>query len=758
MLLAAVAVVLTAAPGLLRLELRTDGRALVPAAAPEVRYDGEIRERFALRDPIAVVVHSANPDGVFNPETLRLVHDVTADLQRLDGVLPADVLSLETEPGFRHKPGTLRFRTLLDPLPETAAAELRDDLRRIELYDGILVSRDGTAATAVLPVIVTAVGVADEIHIFRRFLDLSRPERASNGTSGRGDSRVARVRATLEEMTPPVVRTSLTTAAAFLSFTLSPIGPVRAFGLFSAFGVLVCMAWSLTVIPACLVLIGDRHWLARGRSSGGRFAALAGVVRRRRAAILAAVAVAALAALDGARRLEVQDSWLSGFDPESGLARAIRRFDAGFLGSHLLQVVVETDAAHLDGTVDAAALGQFELELEPELAPELESDGTPALEGPMLAGAWIRLFQLDGGDPRPREWKTWIEAVRREDRRLVLTMPRRRGSAKFWLRPEAGERVGYEIRSEPLATPAVLERIRDLEGFLARRGEVGGVLGPARLLETVGFMLRPDDPDSRRLPADSGEARVRWHNYSRIRGEERSRRLVAPDFSAGLITVYLPGSNYADTRRLMAAIEDYQRQHLEPHGLRLGFAGDVAVSQAMIRAVVSSQVRSLLLSLAVIFAVASLFGRSLRWGFFCVVPPAFAVLLNFAAMGWLGIPLGVATSMFAAMTLGVGVDFAIHLLSRRRRLRRAGHGEAQAMAGALRVTGPAIVIDAAAVGLGFGTLALSQVPANARLGGLLMAAVFGCLVATLLFVPALVALRDRKAALSSDGLGHKVEL
>ncbi len=864
--------VLVAAPGLLRLELRTDGRALVPASAPEVRHDRKVRQRFALRDPIAVVVRSAHLDGVFNPETLRRVRDLTGSLRRLDGVLPADVLSLETEQGFRHKPGTLSFRTLLDPLPESPAAlaELRDDLRRIELYNGIVVSRDGRGAailigtppdadrpalvaevrrlaaaaagvdeidvagapvaeallgrhiladlgvpraflgeeaggadpalpvglvplalavmgliflaafrrplaallplaevggslvivfgvmgwlgvpvyltTAVLPVIITAVGVADEVHIFRRFLDLSRRRRASATPSRRrrADSRAARVRATLEEMTPPVVRTSLTTAAAFLSFALSPIGPVRAFGLFSAFGVLVCMAWSLTVIPACLVLVGDRHWLARGRSdrsarlppsgvTSRSLTSLAAFARRRRTVILVAAGVAALAAAGGARRLEVQDSWLSGFDPESELAGAIRRFDEGFLGSHLLQVVVETDAPRKGGTVEASALGQFQLELE---APA----GSPALAA-RLEGAWIRLFQLDGDHP-PREWTTWVETVRVEDPKLVLTMPRRRGSAKFWLRPEEGEQVGYEIRAEPLATPAVLERIRDLEAFLEQRPEVGGVLGPARLLETVGFMLKPEDPDSRRLPADPGEARVRWHNYSRIRGEDRFRRLVDPDFSAGLVTAYLPGSNYADTRRLMAALADYERQHLSPHGIHLGFAGDVAVSQAMIRAVVSSQVRSLILSLAVIFTVASLFGRSLRWGFWCVVPPAFAVLLNFAAMGWLGIPLGVATSMFAAMTLGVGVDFAIHLLSRRRRLRRAGHSEAEAMAGALCTTGPAIVIDAAAVGLGFGVLMLSQVPANARLGGLLMAAVFGCLVATLLLVPALSSTRD----------------
>jgi predicted RND superfamily exporter protein len=123
------------------------------------------------------------------------------------------------------------------------------------------------------------------------------------------------------------------------------------------------------------------------------------------------------------------------------------------------------------------------------------------------------------------------------------------------------------------------------------------------------------------------------------------------------------------------------------------------------------------------------------------VPATFAVLLNFAAMGWLGIPLGVATSMFAGMTLGVGVDYAIHFLARASRLRREG-GDETALASALAATGPAILIDSASSILGFGVLLLSQVPANHRLGGLLALSLGVCVLATLWVVPALAVRED----------------
>ncbi|MCP4661085.1 MAG: MMPL family transporter [bacterium] len=851
-------------PGLVRLGLRTDGRALVPAAAPEVRRDLEIRERFDLRDPIAVVVRSDHPDGVFNPATLRRVSELTAALSSLEGVRPADVMSLATEQGFRHQPGTLTFRTLLDPLPETPREldELRDDLRRIELYEGTLVSRDGRGVaifvgtpperdrralireirrivaarappgspgggqmedspgervevlgapvaesllgshiladlgvppallgddvaiggmvpiavvvmglvfliafrrpaaallplteigvclvivfgwmgwlgvpvyltTSVLPVILTAVGAADEIHIFRRYLDLG-PDPAA------GDAEHRRlVGAALDEMAPPVVKTSVTTAVAFLSFTLSPLPPVRAFGLFTALGVVLCMVYSLTVIPALLVLLGPRRWVRSRKAKGSRaeragfFPRLGRFAFRRRRLVLAVAALALLLTADGIRRVTVQDSWIDGFASTSSFARATRWFDQQFLGSHLLQLAVEIEPLRLRGELAAEALDTHELRFA----------RPPVAESERLVGSWIRVFQLaekPGGRP-PREWTTWIESVRPEDGGLVVTMPRQRGSVKFWLRPQPGEKVGYEIWSEPFAVPATLRRIAELETFLAEQPGVGGVLGPASYLATVSFMVRPSSAESRRLPEEPDRAKILWSNYTRVRGAERLRRLLDPEYREGLVTVFLEDADYVGSRRLMDAVRGYERDHLAAHWIRVGLAGDVAVSSALIDAVVTTQVRSLILSLVGILVVAALLSRALGWGLLCVVPPAFAVVLNFAAMGWSGIPLGVATSMFAGMTLGVGVDFAIHLLARYERAAKSGLEPEPAIAAAMAITGPAILIDACAVGLGFGVLVLSQVPANARLGVLLMASVLGCFVAACFFVPALVA-------------------
>ncbi len=176
----------------------------------------------------------------------------------------------------------------------------------------------------------------------------------------------------------------------------------------------------------------------------------------------------------------------------------------------------------------------------------------------------------------------------------------------------------------------------------------------------------------------------------------------------------------------MKAARRYAREHLEPLGVRVGFAGDIAVSQAMIPAIVRTQVYSQPLSQLGCWLVVTILYRSLWVGFMIALPSSIAVAWMLGLMGWTGTPLGVATAMFCAITLGVGIDYGIHLYEDFLRLRKEGRGRDSAL-DAIAECGPAIVADTSAIALGFGVLGISQVPANARLGLLVAGALaVGC--------------------------------
>ncbi len=151
----AVLITLAIAPGILRLKLRTEGHALVPTDDEQVIFDRKIRDEFGVEDPLVVVIRADHdPHGIFNPRTVKLIQDLTAEFKTLDGVRPINVSSLDTESNYRVRTGTLKFRTLLEPLPQTRAQldTLRADIRDIRLYDGTVIAFDDGAAAILVGV------------------------------------------------------------------------------------------------------------------------------------------------------------------------------------------------------------------------------------------------------------------------------------------------------------------------------------------------------------------------------------------------------------------------------------------------------------------------------------------------------------------------------------------------------------------------------------------------------------------------------
>ncbi len=598
---------------------------------------------------------------------------------------------------------------------------------------------------AVMPVLLTAMAVTDEIHIYSRYFALLR-ERPDAG-------HVELARTTMEEMIRPVVNTSLTTAIGFVSFGFSPLGPVQAFGIFTGLGVLFCLVWSLSVMPALLVWI-DPKWFrspARRKTAAGAltgssaFGALALAVVRCRWVVLGATAVVIALTPLGLRRLVIQDSWIDGFDPDSRFSRTTRFVNEQYRGVHLLYVSFDASKSWR-GTMPAAnaALTRFVL---PANAT------TNAQE---WAGCWLHV-SLDApgaGTSAPRAWRSVIDAVVVSSNEMVLQTQYRDENATFWRDLPTSKTVHYQIIAQPHLQPELLRTIADLDAFIEARTQykVGSVLSPADYVATTRFMVRPNEPGSRRLPADTVEAKLMFDYYRIVRGPGQLRQVVDAHYGRSLLAVFLKEANFMDTEKLMRDIRAYEREHLTPHGIRLGFAGDTAVSQSLIRSIVTTQLQSLFGSLAGILAVTSLLGRSLRWGVYCVLPSALAVLINFAVMGWFGIPLGVATSMFAGMTLGLGVDFAIHLLEGFGAARAQGLAPEAALRVSMSRTGPAVLVNTLAISVGFGVLVISQVPANARLGVLTILGLVNCLIASVALLPVLLhawPLKNRHAKTAS---------
>ncbi len=238
------------------------------------------------------------------------------------------------------------------------------------------------------------------------------------------------------------------------------------------------------------------------------------------------------------------------------------------------------------------------------------------------------------------------------------------------------------------------------------------MLGPYSHLSTVSYLWHARKEGTRSIPDDVTKLARIYRFFDIVRGKHRRQEVVNDDLNRALINVYLKNANYQETQRLIDDIKAWDG--FKSHRVKLDVAGDVAVSQAMIPAIVRSQVSSLLWALVSAFVLMVVLLRSLRMAVVAIIPATLAVACVFGVMGWLHIPLGVATSMFCAITLGVGVDYAIHFVAARQRAK--AEGAENSTLTALRDAGPPILTDMAVVAASFAWMLLSQVPANGRLG------------------------------------------
>ncbi len=140
-----------------RIVIDTDPENMLPADQGARVFHNKVKNEFTLYDMIVVgIVNENDPDGVFNPASLRRIHELTAGIEKIDGVIRQDLMSLSTVDDISQDgPGVVRFEWLMKSPPETrehahfirAAAERNPALR------GTLISEDGKAAAIYVPII-----------------------------------------------------------------------------------------------------------------------------------------------------------------------------------------------------------------------------------------------------------------------------------------------------------------------------------------------------------------------------------------------------------------------------------------------------------------------------------------------------------------------------------------------------------------------------------------------------------------------------
>ena len=138
------------------IKIDTDPENMLSTDQPDRVFHNAAEVRFGIHDAIVVgVVDTSSAAGVYNVDALGALHELTRQIQALDGVVVADLMSLAASDNISQGgPGVIRFEWMMKdaPVTDSEAQAIRAKVERLPMFLDTLVSGDGQAAAIYVPI------------------------------------------------------------------------------------------------------------------------------------------------------------------------------------------------------------------------------------------------------------------------------------------------------------------------------------------------------------------------------------------------------------------------------------------------------------------------------------------------------------------------------------------------------------------------------------------------------------------------------
>jgi uncharacterized protein len=732
-----------------RIQLRLDGRSLIPAGLPQFAEGDRAAMRFELRDLVLIGVGNEE-SAVYTPETLQRIARLSDGLSQVKGIVAGSVVSISTVPRVALVDGKVDTEPLFRPqdqLNTDTIQQLRRDVVRRGYNTGVLVSADGKGAA----IIAKVEPGADRYRLLAETRSLIASESSGKDSVYLSGSALAQAilgQATardLARLIPAVI--AVLGVMLFLSFR----HPVPA--LLSLLEIGVSLIWmsglmgltgqpvfvTTLVLPVVLICVGvsdDVYVLGHYFNAAGR-----------------------------AEGLTTEESIVAAF---SSAARPVGMTAISTVVGLMSMAAVSLNPLRVFGLFGSAAIifsTLFTFSLLPALLalmkPHLRWKGDPtvALGGRPAASA-LR-FLTGWATPRRVAVCGLLVAVCAG----IATATRLRVDDS-WIRnlpPDSDIVHGDRFFNEKMAGTTALELMVDathqgwfntregiealgsLEWVLARVPHVGAVNSIFNdVVRTNSTLVAGLNYGAYRAALRSGRVPLREEDvepaFTMLSHSSQAsiRERVDEEHRWARVTVFIHDADYSRIDNVLRAAE--REMAAQGLGHKIVPFGDGWISYLTVRLLVEGQASSIALALVTDLILISILLGSVRMGLIAILPVAFSLLLVLAALSLAGTPLGIANSMFAGIALGIGLDFAIHLTTAYRQRLREGMAAGEALRITLELTGPAICVSAASITAGFSVLLLSEIAPNVQLGAMICLCLLTCAVTTLLLIPSLLRL------------------
>ena len=236
--------------------------------------------------------------------------------------------------------------------------------------------------------------------------------------------------------------------------------------------------------------------------------------------------------------------------------------------------------------------------------------------------------------------------------------------------------------------------------------------------------------------------------------------LINTEGTNGAVIAYLTDHKATTLRRVADVSESFASTHSSPDRQFLLAAGSAGIDAATNIAVAQANRLMLFLVYGAVTLLCFITFRSWRAVLVAMIPLAITSILCEALMVFLGIGVKVATLPVVALGVGIGVDYALYLLSVQIAQQRAGRSLRDAYRSALDFTGKVVGLVGITLACGVFTWTWSPIKFQADMGILLTFMFVWNMVGALVMIPALshFLLKDVSRRPSRETQGKPEEL
>lgn len=285
--------------------------------------------------------------------------------------------------------------------------------------------------------------------------------------------------------------------------------------------------------------------------------------------------------------------------------------------------------------------------------------------------------------------------------------------------------------------PEILRLVDAMQQETVKLERTGNSFSLADYLKRMNKVMNEDQEEYYTIPSGSDLVAQYLLLYEMSGDPQNLLKVVNYDYNRINVTFQLKGDDSKTINEALEVIETF-REPFAQYDVEIKYAGSGYKALVFIGLILEGQIMSIAISLLLVLVLLSLMFRSVKAGLIGSVPILITALISFGVMGLMGIPLSTTTALLSSIAIGIGIDYAIHFLQNYRMHLQAGLGNTEAVYATMTGTGKAILFNAIVVISGFLVLLFSVFPPNRTLGALVSMNMFTSLLGTLSVMMVLV--------------------